>query len=337
MLQTFQIIALFQGLFLLIVLFKNKSKYIYSNYFYLNCSLISLLFFISGDNNANLFGSTFDFFLVDNKLFITFLFLFLKNFNSLKPIKFFKIVPFFLPVLVYVFIELNEIFYRETYGVEVIEHVLYFVFVIYLIFSFYFTMGINVSIFIKIPFYVLIFSLFLNYSLNIFSFVIHTRSYEILNSILIFEIAFIFYFLSYLFVFNINFINRPIDTAKYKNSSLNEENIETLIMKMKQFMIDEKMYLNPDLSLQTFSDKTTIPKHYISEILNIHLNKTFTQFVNEYRIQEFIKLYTNEENQHYSILGIANSVGFKNKATFNSSFKKIIGISPSEYKKISIE
>ena len=154
-----------------------------------------------------------------------------------------------------------------------------------------------------------------------------------IDSVLILEIAIVFYYLTYLLVFNTNFIAVPVDTGKYKNSSLNENAIQLYISTMENIMESDQLFLDSDLSLQSFSEKTAIPKHFISEVLNVHLNKTFTQFVNEYRIQEFIKLYTNDENNQFSILGIANSVGFKNKATFNTAFKKITGLSPSDYKK----
>lgn len=333
MLQTIQIIAIIQGIFLLIVLFKNRKKYIFTNYFYLNAALISLLLFLLGDDNSSLVVSNSDFFLVDNTLFITFLYLFLKNFNNKKPIQFFNILHYFIPVLVYIFIELYEIFYRETYQIEIFEHILYFTFVIYLTFSFYYALKIPVKNTIKVPFFILIISLLIDYSSNIYSFLTNIGNTEYINTLLIFGIALVFYYLTYLFVFNTEFINLPIDNSKYKNSSLNEDDIQNYIKTMKSVMENDKLYLNTELSLQSFSEKTAIPKHFISEVLNIHLNKTFTQFVNEYRIDEFIKLYTNDQNNQYSILGIANSVGFKNKATFNATFKKITGVSPSDYKK----
>lgn len=335
MLQTIQIIAIIQGLFLLIVLFKNRRNYIYANYFYLNFALISLLLFLLGDDNSNLIISNSDFFLVDNTLFITFLLLFLKYFNSRKSIKVVNILPFFIPVFLYIFIELYEIYYAETYKIEVLEHILYFTFVIYLAFSFYYTIKIPVKTTIKIPFFILIVSLFIDYSFSIFNFITNDADNSNITTLFIFEIALVFYYLTYLFVFNSSFINLPEDTTKYKNSSLTQIAIENYISTMKNAMEHEKLFLNSDLSLQIFSEKTAIPKHYISEILNIHLSKTFTQFVNEYRIEEFIKLYTNNQNNQYSILGIANSAGFKNKTTFNAAFKKITGFSPSEYKKIS--
>jgi AraC-like DNA-binding protein len=333
MLQTIHIIAIIQGIFLLFVLFKNRAKYFFNDYFFLSATLFSLVIYLLGDYNSNLFISDYDIFVVDNTLFITFLFLFLKYLNTKDPFKIRSILPFFIPVLFYVSLELFEILIYESYQIEIIEHGLYFAFVTYLLAALYFAkIKINSNA-IKIPFYIIILSLLFVYSASIFNFYTHSNNVALFNSIIIIEIALLFYYLTYFFVFNDSFIHLPVTTIKYKNSSLNEENIASYTIQMKNIMEAEKLFLDAALTLQTFSEKTAIPKHYISEILNVHLQKTFTQFVNEYRIQEFIHLYTNDENNHYSIIGIAYSVGFKNKSTFNTTFKKFTGVSPSEYPK----
>lgn len=333
MIQAIQLVALLQGIFLLIVLYKNKKKYNPSNFFYLNATLISLLFFLVTDENQHLVISHHDVFLIDNTLFITFLLLFVKNFNSSSEIRFFRLLPYFIPVFIYACIELYEILYRETYQIEIIEHFLYFVFAVYLAVAFFYTLKLKAPWTVKIPFFVLIISLFKDYGYGIFSFLTFgVETVEDFNSFLIFEIAAVFYYLTYLFLINSNFINIQADSSKYKNSSLNNSDIESYKKRIIDAMETDKVFTNENLSLQTFSEIVNIPKHNISEILNMHLNTNFQDFVNEYRVEEFIKLYTDPENDHFSILGLATSVGFKNKATFNSNFKKIKGVSPTEYK-----
>lgn len=334
MIQALQIVALLQGLFLLVILLKNRENYDSTNFFYLYATLLSLFIFLLTDTNSHLVFSNHDLFLVDNTLFITFLLLFVSNFNSRKPILFYKIGPFFIPVLLYGCIEIYEAYNSETYIIEVFEHLLYLTFAIYLALAFYRTIKLSAPIAVKIPFIILILSLFKDYSFGIFSFfTAGIETLEDLNSLFIFEIALVFYYLSYLFVINHDFIKKQAaDINKYKNSSLNSNYIGDYKKRIIHAMENDRVFTNENLSLQAFSEIVDIPKHYISEILNVHLNTNFQDFVNEYRVEEFIKLYSNPENDHFSIMGIATSVGFKTKATFNANFKKIKGISPSEYK-----
>jgi len=61
-----------------------------------------------------------------------------------------------------------------------------------------------------------------------------------------------------------------------------------------------------------------------------HTLKTFTQFVNEFRIVHACKLISEE---YISIADVCFECGFNNFSHFNRQFRKVTGLSPSEYKK----
>lgn len=61
-----------------------------------------------------------------------------------------------------------------------------------------------------------------------------------------------------------------------------------------------------------------------------HTQKTFTQFVNEFRVRQAIRLIALGNK---SITEIAGEVGFNNFSHFNKQFKRVTGESPSMYKK----
>ena len=283
-----------------------------------------------GDNNSKLFISDYDF-LFNKTLFITILYVFLKHFNSSEKIKN-GILWYFIPIGIYIGIELYEMFFSESDFIEQLELGLDIIFISYLILSLLLLRKIQIALFIKLPFYLLISSLLITYALTLIDFSFNRNFLVTLNTVLMFEIAMLFYYLTYVFVFNHNFFDVPVMNFKYKNSSLNTKDIEDFKLRIISAMKDDKIFTNPNLSLQLFSETVNIPKHYISEILSSHLHTNFQDFVNEYRVEEFIKLYTNSDNNHFSVLGIATSVGFKNKATFNANFKKFKGVSPTEYK-----
>lgn len=58
--------------------------------------------------------------------------------------------------------------------------------------------------------------------------------------------------------------------------------------------------------------------------------KTFTQFVNEFRIAHACRMLSDE---HLSIANISYESGFNNLSHFNKQFKAITGTSPREYRK----
>ncbi len=65
-----------------------------------------------------------------------------------------------------------------------------------------------------------------------------------------------------------------------------------------------------------------------------YTQKTFTQFVNEFRIGQAIRLFSMGNK---TITEIASEVGFNNFSHFNKQFKRVTGKAPSMYKKAMIQ
>ena len=138
MIKTLQIIALFQGLFVLVVLFANRKEYKKMTFRLIFGALVSIILYIIGDDENNLFFEGVDLFLFDSSLFITFLFLFFRYYNNGKE-SFAKLdYLFFIPNLIYFIIELIEINSQsENFIVEIIEVLIEFTFFAYLCILFY--------------------------------------------------------------------------------------------------------------------------------------------------------------------------------------------------------
>ena len=78
MIAILQIVALIQGIFLILVLFSKRESYKKPTLVLLLCSIASILLFLIGDDQNNLISKDVDWFFFDTSLFITFLFLFVK-------------------------------------------------------------------------------------------------------------------------------------------------------------------------------------------------------------------------------------------------------------------
>jgi len=99
MLKTIQIIALLQGLFVLSILLVNRKEYKKTTFWLLFGSLLSVILYILGDDENNLFVQNSDWFLFDNSLFVTFLFLFFRYLKAEKKNFPNLITYFFFPML----------------------------------------------------------------------------------------------------------------------------------------------------------------------------------------------------------------------------------------------
>jgi len=122
-------------------------------------------------------------------------------------------------------------------------------------------------------------------------------------------------------------------TAGYKKSGLSEEKALSILKELAACMENEKPYIKPNLSLNELASLLNVTPHNLSEVINTKLNKTFYDFISFYRVEEVKRLMEVDKNEAFSILSTAFDAGFNSKSTFNNIFKKLTGMTPSEYRK----
>ena len=100
--------------------------------------------------------------------------------------------------------------------------------------------------------------------------------------------------------------------------------IETLIQ-------EEKLYQNPELTLNDLAKKLETNASVISKTINQGFQMNFNDCINNYRIEAVKTMFANNEHEKSTLLGIAFDCGFNSKATFNRAFKKNTGTTPKEF------
>lgn len=100
---------------------------------------------------------------------------------------------------------------------------------------------------------------------------------------------------------------------------------------LQLLMDQEHLYKNPSLKLDQLANELGISSHMLSQFLNEHKGKTFSDFVNEYRILASRNLLRT--HRHLTMEGIGKEVGFRSKSAFYAAFKKHLGTTPSQYSK----
>ncbi len=121
------------------------------------------------------------------------------------------------------------------------------------------------------------------------------------------------------------------------NTILSNEIIRQTIVSLNKSMEQDKLFLNPNLNLNILSEKTGIGQKTLSAVLNQHLNKSFNEFINEYRIEAFKQKIREADMNQLTIAGVAFECGFNSQATFQRTFKQVMGISPSEFKSATLQ
>lgn len=122
------------------------------------------------------------------------------------------------------------------------------------------------------------------------------------------------------------------EKIKYSGSSLKEEDANIYANKLNEFMLSEKPFLDPTLTLSQLASQINISSHYLSQIINEKFDLNFFEFINQFRVEEVKSRIINPKFEKFSLLAIALDSGFNSKSAFNRIFKKITQQTPSQYK-----
>jgi len=146
-------------------------------------------------------------------------------------------------------------------------------------------------------------------------------------------ISIIIYWLGYFILLRRDIFEIPTFKEIAPIKSILSDKTDEHYQNLLQLMQKEKLYKDAQLSMDTLAEKTQLSNGYLSKIINQKEGKNFYDFVNGFRVAEVKTYLRMPDYDHYSILGIGLEAGFKSKSTFNAVFKKMTGMTPTQFKK----
>ncbi len=133
------------------------------------------------------------------------------------------------------------------------------------------------------------------------------------------------------FIISFKYYKRKTITSK-----LSKKVVESTSRALENAMVQDRLFLNPALKLNDIVNHINVPQKIISSVLNQHLGKTFNEYVNEFRIEEFKTRLLHNNSQNLTITGIAFECGFNSQATFQRTFKAMTNSSPKEFQQMHL-
>jgi len=130
-------------------------------------------------------------------------------------------------------------------------------------------------------------------------------------------------------------IKSQFANVKYANSGLTK--VESLrILTQLQHTIDvDKIFAQHDITLDDVSKKLGARKHHLSQVINENYQRSFTDLVNTWRLNEARSRLVDPASHNQKISTIAYDVGFSSDSVFTTMFKKKFGVTPSAYRAMS--
>lgn len=128
-------------------------------------------------------------------------------------------------------------------------------------------------------------------------------------------------------------IDVDLKTSLEIKSSKEDIEINQQITALKKYMMAEKPYLNPALTIRILAENLNLSSRDLSILINQNLKQHFFDFVNVYRIEDAKAILKNAAKKEITILEVLYQVGFNSKSSFNTAFKKHTGATPTQYRK----
>ena len=143
--------------------------------------------------------------------------------------------------------------------------------------------------------------------------------------------SFVFYLLLLLWTFKrkkgMDFL---VESVKYGNKKIETEEARNISTSLSVLLQEKQLYQNADLKLPDVARELKISPHQLSQFLNDNLGKSFSHFINEYRVEAAKQLLAVDTK--FTTEAIGYECGFNSKSTFFTTFKKLTGLTPAGYR-----
>lgn len=123
--------------------------------------------------------------------------------------------------------------------------------------------------------------------------------------------------------------SKPCSTETM-GESVNDRERE-LFIRTERLMKNEHCYRDRNLTIESLAERLSTNRTYLSKAINQQSGKSFSQYINSYRIDAARHMLSDADND-IQIKELAYALGFSTPETFSASFRKAVGIVPSKFR-----
>lgn len=148
-----------------------------------------------------------------------------------------------------------------------------------------------------------------------------------------------FILINALFTYSVVYAHQLLATKPeiVKEEKTDEKLTSQAITKVQTGMEAQKLYLKHNLNIEEFSKRIDLPVKDVSAVINKHYGTNFFEFMNKYRVEEAKRLLLDEKCAEMTVLDILLQAGFNSKSAFHRFFNRLVGVSPTEFRKQALQ
>lgn len=126
----------------------------------------------------------------------------------------------------------------------------------------------------------------------------------------------------------------PLDGGNALAPSHDDPRYSEVEARLQHLMAAQALYREPALTIGQLARRSGYPEYLVSAVINRRFDASFCDWINGQRI-EAARVRLSDPGEARTILDIAYDCGFTSKSTFNAAFKRIVGQTPSGYRRSS--
>lgn len=111
------------------------------------------------------------------------------------------------------------------------------------------------------------------------------------------------------------------------------EQASDIFDRLCQLMEQERLWADMQLTRERVAERLGTNRTYLTQIIKENTGGSYTQFVNSYRIQEAVRILSDESRIDYPLKQLCSDLGYSSMTTFYKLFREKVGISPSAYRR----
>ncbi|WP_235280440.1 helix-turn-helix domain-containing protein [Myroides profundi] len=119
-----------------------------------------------------------------------------------------------------------------------------------------------------------------------------------------------------------------LDTKEPQFTLEKEQRMMVIRQKLFEQLIESKLYLNVDLTLQKLSEVLEVDKKELSEYFKESNSVSFRQYINRLRVEYAVGLI-KEKNKDVTVEELTSFCGFNTRLSFYRAFVQVYGFPPS--------
>lgn len=123
---------------------------------------------------------------------------------------------------------------------------------------------------------------------------------------------------------------------KYAKSGLRSEQLLKYKRRLDNLMVCEQAFLQSNLTLPVLAKAVGCTVNHLSQVINSGFDMSFFDYLNSHRIKHARELLSRVDGERGAILNIAFTVGFNSNSAFYSAFKKHVGMTPAQFRRLNM-